>query len=98
MVSIEVPSALGHNLSSLLTQIVVEYRLGFFPSLGCEPTVYTCSSLSSVDCPFPPHGRFLRDASDERYELYLPMTTRQNGRRAGIDPAMMRTLFSVLLE
>jgi hypothetical protein len=34
MVSTEVPSILGHNLSSLLTRIVVEYRLGFFPDLG----------------------------------------------------------------
>lgn len=98
MVSTEVPSNLGHNLSSLLTRIVVEYRLGFFPNLGWDPTVYTCSSLSSVDCPFPPRGGFLRDAFDERYELYLPITTRQNGRREGKHPAIMRTLFSVLVE
>jgi hypothetical protein len=98
MVSTQVPSDLGHNLSSLLTRIVVEYRLGFFPNLGWDPTVYTCSSLSSVDRPFSPRGGFLRDAFDERYELYLPITTRQNGRRAGKHPAMMRTLFSVLLE
>jgi hypothetical protein len=97
MVSAEIPSCGGHNLSSLLIRIVVEYRFGIFPVLGFDPTVYTCSSFSSVACLCSPRGRSFRDASDERYELYLPMTTRQNGRKAGNDPAMMRTLFSVLL-
>lgn len=46
--------------------------------------------FSSVADQGPPRWGLFHDASDDRYELYLPITTHRNGRSAGNDPAIMR--------